>query len=71
MLLTNRDIYLTQRCSIFLHIYCQRKYEKILCLIFELVRTGSAANADNVSNTMTIATAGEALKKNVKKGKVM
>ena len=69
MLLTNRDIYLTQRRLIFLHIYCQRKYEKTLCSMFELVWTDSAANADNVSNTMTIATAGEALKKNIKKTK--
>ena len=34
--------------------------------MFELVRTGSAANADNVSNTMTVATAGEALKNNIR-----
>merc|ERR1712012_148754 len=61
MLWTDGDLFLvclTQRYLILLHIFDHRKYEKTSHSNFE---TCSAANADNVSNTVTITTASEAL----------
>merc|ERR1712012_516249 len=61
MLWTDGDLFLvclTQRYSIFLHIFYHRKYEKKSHSNFE---TCLAANAYNVSNTVAITTASEAL----------